>query len=146
MSDSVKNMSRSSRILVTIMAFCLSVIVLGFVLHEYPPERYMYVPCLLHLTTGLHCPGCGSTRAVSSILHGDVALALKNNLLIILWGPYLMYRGTQSVRSWIDQEPKHIWEPPKRSIFAFLILTLVYTVLRNLPIQALNSLLAPIGN
>jgi len=146
MSDSVKIMSRTSRILVIITAFCMSIIVLGLVLNEYPPERYMYVPCLFHLTTGLHCPGCGSTRAVSSILHGDVALALKNNLLIILWGPYLIYRGIQSVRSWIDQEPKHIWEPPKRSILVFLILTLMYTILRNLPIQALNALFAPSGS
>lgn len=146
MSENVPLMSRSSRVLVLITGICCVAIILGFVLHEYPPSRFMYIPCLFHLSTGLHCPGCGSTRAISSIMQGDLATALKNNLLILLWGPYLVYRGIQAARSWIDQEPKRIWEPPKRFIFVFLIITFAYTVLRNLPIEVLNSLLAPTGN
>lgn len=31
-----------------------------------------YVPCLFHTFTGLYCPGCGGTRAVSALLHGHV--------------------------------------------------------------------------
>lgn len=27
-------------------------------------------PCVMHSTTGLYCPGCGGTRAVSALLHG----------------------------------------------------------------------------
>ena len=29
-------------------------------------------PCLFHLVTGYYCPGCGGTRAIASLLHGQL--------------------------------------------------------------------------
>lgn len=29
------------------------------------------VPCLVHSVLGLYCPGCGGTRAISALLHGQ---------------------------------------------------------------------------
>lgn len=40
-------------------------------------------PCLFHLITGFYCPGCGSTRAVIALLHGDILLSLRQNPMII---------------------------------------------------------------
>lgn len=111
----------------------------------YPPDRYLYVPCLFHMTTGMHCPGCGSTRAMSSFLHGDIGLGLKNNLLIILWGPYLLYRFFLSIYSWIDGRQRKVWSPPPISIIFFLFLTIAYTILRNLPFEPFITFLAPVG-
>ena len=60
----------------------ISILLGVFALFTYfPPDAYFYVPCLFHLSTGLHCPGCGSTRAVSSFMHGDILIGLKNNLM-----------------------------------------------------------------
>lgn len=28
-------------------------------------------PCLLHVVTGFYCPGCGGTRALSALMHGQ---------------------------------------------------------------------------
>lgn len=111
----------------------------------YPPDRYLYLPCLFHLTTGLHCPGCGSTRAVSSFISGDIALGFKNNLLIILWGPYLLYRFVLSLHSWIDGKQRIAWSPPKYSIIIFLFITIAYTILRNLPFEPFRTLFAPMN-
>ena len=34
--------------------------------------RFQFPPCLFHLATGYYCPGCGGTRAVSALLHGQL--------------------------------------------------------------------------
>lgn len=40
------------------------------------------VPCLMHTITGLYCPGCGGTRAVSFLLHGDFLLSFLYHPLV----------------------------------------------------------------
>jgi hypothetical protein len=40
--------------------------------------------CWFHTITGVPCPTCGSTRAVFSLVHGDVAAALAHNPLLVL--------------------------------------------------------------
>ena len=32
-------------------------------------------PCLFHMMTGAYCPGCGGTRAVKSLLKGEILLS-----------------------------------------------------------------------
>jgi hypothetical protein len=49
-----------------------------------PSAHQMFPPCPLHWFTGLYCPGCGSLRAVHSLLHGDVASALSMNSLMVV--------------------------------------------------------------
>lgn len=39
-------------------------------------------PCLFHLATGLYCPGCGGTRAVRALLHGELALSFQYHPLV----------------------------------------------------------------
>lgn len=44
-------------------------------------------PCPLRALTGLECPGCGSTRAVHSLLRGDLGGALAFNPLLVVYLP-----------------------------------------------------------
>lgn len=46
-------------------------------------------PCPSEWLTGLFCPGCGSTRALHALLHGDVAAALSYNPLLVLALPFV---------------------------------------------------------
>lgn len=45
------------------------------------PVEYR-IPCLFHAATGLLCPGCGTTRSLTALLHGDLPSAFAYNQLI----------------------------------------------------------------
>src|SRR4051812_18854033 len=47
--------------------------------------------CLLKLTTGLDCPGCGGTRAMWYVLHGDLPAAARHHVLFVFALPFLLY-------------------------------------------------------
>jgi hypothetical protein len=36
-------------------------------------------PCLFTAILGVHCPGCGSLRALHALAHGDLKAALDSN-------------------------------------------------------------------
>jgi Protein of unknown function (DUF2752) len=40
-------------------------------------------PCLFTGFVGVHCPGCGSLRALHALAHGDVAAALEFHALLV---------------------------------------------------------------
>lgn len=42
-------------------------------------------PCLFHLLTGYYCPGCGGTRAVRYLLHGEIWKSIQYHPLV----PYI---------------------------------------------------------
>ena len=57
---------------------------------RYDPETSSFFPkCPFHLLTGLECPGCGSQRAIHSLLNGKIGQALHYNLLVVIAIPYL---------------------------------------------------------
>ncbi|MDR0922738.1 MAG: DUF2752 domain-containing protein [Hungatella sp.] len=41
------------------------------------------LPCLFHSLTGLYCPGCGGTRAVRSLLQGDLRMSFQYHPLVL---------------------------------------------------------------
>ncbi len=41
------------------------------------------VPCLFHSLTGLYCPGCGGTRAIRSMLRGDLRMSFQYHPLVL---------------------------------------------------------------
>ena len=47
--------------------------------------------CLLKLTTGLDCPGCGGTRAFWYLLHGDLPAAARHHIVFVFAVPFLLY-------------------------------------------------------
>lgn len=50
---------------------CLAFYLLFSYIWDFHITDYMY-PCTLHALTGLYCPGCGGTRAMISLFHGDI--------------------------------------------------------------------------
>ena len=54
------------------------------------PHAKWLPKCMFHQWTGLYCPGCGATRALSALLHGDLRASLHNNILLIPGGALLI--------------------------------------------------------
>ena len=110
------------------------------VLFFFPPTQYSFYPrCSLHAMTGLHCPGCGSLRAMHSLLHGDLAGAIRFNALLILSLPFLACLGVNSVRASLGKAalvagPRPVW------IWIFFAMMATFGVLRNLPFAPFSHL------
>jgi hypothetical protein len=91
-----------------------------------------YPRCLLKQLTGIDCPGCGGTRAVYSLLHGDVAGAADHNVLAFVALPLIAYLVARFVlaRFEIDLPAPRM----TRSLaWAMVAVTLVFTLVRNIP-------------
>jgi Protein of unknown function (DUF2752) len=58
------------------------------VLYRFPPTQYGFYPvCPIHRYTGWLCPGCGMTRALAALIHGNLHEALHWNPLIAIVVP-----------------------------------------------------------
>lgn len=73
--------------LVVATAVAASVTGVGaWLLYRFDPNTAgsPFLPCLFHEFTGLYCPGCGITRALHALVHGDVGQMLAMNPLLPL--------------------------------------------------------------
>ena len=50
----------------------------------FDPATAPFPRCPFLSLLGLHCPGCGSQRAIHALLHADIAGAWRSNALLVL--------------------------------------------------------------
>lgn len=55
--------------------------------------------CLFRNLSGAQCPGCGMTRAIVCVLHGDLGHAMQYNGLVVIVFPLLCYLFLKEVTS-----------------------------------------------
>jgi len=59
------------------------------ILYRFDPTTVHFFPrCVFHELTGLQCPGCGTTRALHHLLHGDIAGAFHYNAMLFVVVPF----------------------------------------------------------
>jgi len=98
-----------------------------------PPERFAIYPrCTIHEYLGLLCPGCGATRALSALLHGHLAEALRLNLLFVLLLPFAIAAAVSTYLRAIRPGSFRWPQVPNPALAAALLTTLVFTVARNM--------------
>jgi hypothetical protein len=109
----------------------------AILLLRFPPAQYSFYPqCPFHELLHLQCPGCGATRAIAAILHGDVIDAFNQNALITLLLPLAATYGILGYMRLLQRKSLRWPQPPPAIIYTALTLAAIFTIVRNLPPHA----------
>ena len=109
-----------------------------------PATRSVYPSCPFRALTGLHCPGCGTLRAIHQLMHGDLSAALALNPLMVLCLPPLAYAAATSAVRWTTGRNVPRMFVPAFWIWTLGVVVILYWILRNVPVEPF-SWLAPAG-
>lgn len=105
----------------------------GAVVYFFNPSTHGFYPvCMFHELTGLYCPGCGGTRSVYALLHGNFRLAVKDNALFIGLLAAAILRALWFAAKRRRRQPTGEFVTPKM-LWTLLVIALIFTALRNLP-------------
>ena len=137
MENSATASHPSRKWIVLAVALVAVVAALAVLRTHAPTESSFYPKCMLYQWTGLHCPGCGGTRAMAALSHGRIWEAIRFNPLLILGGPIIFAVVLHQRR----KERKDGRGAPKMIWILFLVLV-VYSLARNIP-SPTRSIFAP---
>jgi len=102
----------------TALLIWLSIAIGATYLFIFEPGKTGFFPaCPFRTLTGFTCPGCGSTRGLHRLLHGDIVSALEFNPLMVLSLPFLLYALVRYTAAAVtgrplqrhNLDPKYIW-------------------------------------
>ena len=135
--------SKKIRILVGIM-LPLTAAVLALLLAMALSLLEQGPPCWFYKLTGLHCPGCGTGRAAVAVLNGDLALAFRNQPLMMILIPFVFYYLLKVYIAYVfGRDVLPFFKIGTKFAIGLLIVILLYWVLRNISIAPFTYL-API--
>jgi len=90
--------------------------------------------CMLNEWTGLHCPGCGMTRAAHATLGGRLGAAFAHNPVGMVLLPLGLTLLAYEALFWAcDRRPPWRLRVGGRGAMALVVLVIGFGVLRNLP-------------
>ncbi len=116
-----------------LMLYFLGVAAGAILLLFFEPKTTRWLPqCIFYKLTNLHCPGCGNTRALYHLVHGNFLQSIRNNCLLI---PAVI------VLICLLIFPK--WAQKRYVNYGILIIVVGFFILRNIPLYPF-TLLAPI--
>jgi len=96
--------------------------------------------CIIKMTTGFDCPGCGGTRAFYYLMHGNIPEAARHHAMAVFAAPFLvwLYVAWAVKTVWGKQIP--VPNISSKSIAFFIAAWGVFMVIRNIPVAPFTSL------
>lgn len=74
--------------------------------------------CIFHSLTGLYCPGCGGTRAVRTLLQGDLRMSVQYHPLVLYT---VIAVFAEIIIRFLSKKRKHPLDHKKRERILILI-------------------------
>jgi hypothetical protein len=98
----------------------------------FEPGRSGFFPaCPFRMLTGFTCPGCGSTRGLHRLLHGDVVAAFELNPLMVLSLPFLLYALVRYTTEAVTGRPLQRNRLNAKYIWMLFVVIMCFWVFRN---------------
>ncbi|HYC92214.1 MAG TPA: DUF2752 domain-containing protein [Thermoanaerobaculia bacterium] len=117
---------------VALRAASLSAVIAAgaWVVYTYAPTEHGFYPrCIFKLATGLDCPGCGSTRALHQLLHGNVEAAFRLNPMLFV----MLAVALCALPGILRGRPPRFLQQPWFAYSALIVLG-TYWIFRNTPL------------
>ncbi len=112
----------------------LTIAVAGVLLCVLEPGKSAFLPgCPFRALTGFTCPGCGTTRGLHQLLHGNLTAAFQLNPFLILALPFLLYALLNYTNAVLWGKPIRRKNLPAKYIWALFGFVLFFWVFRNTP-------------
>lgn len=125
----MKQYSKLTKTIVILLPFIL-LPAIYFVAKLLSNYTYLFPPCVSFTLFHFHCPGCGLTRSVLALLNGDILLSIRQNFLPVFAIFICAWLYIELVFFVFNKKPPFTLLKTKY-LWAFLIILLLYTVLRN---------------
>lgn len=99
-----------------------------------PGRSGLFPVCPFFVLTGFACPGCGTTRGLHLLLHGDVIAAFRFNPLMMVMLPFLLYALVRHTIAVIREQPIRGNQLKAAYIWLLFFVVLSFWIFRNTPL------------
>ena len=121
-----------------LLLIVFGVAVLFFILD--PRQHEIFPKCAFHSITGAYCPGCGSQRALHSLLHLDFAGVVSYNFLFLPAALLILYHYSHAIfNRWFGWKLPNLFYM-KYTPWVILVVVILFWIARNLPWYPFNVL------
>lgn len=118
-------------------AACAAVAMVGL---RDPHGAGNYPTCPSIALFGVHCPGCGSMRAMHEFAHGDIAGMFSRNIFVPLGVVLLAWVWVAWVDRRLGRDRIPQLRPPVPVLYGSAVVLIAFAVLRNLPVAPFSGL------
>jgi hypothetical protein len=89
--------------------------------------------CLVKLTIGQDCPGCGGTRAFFYLMHGNLPAAARHHAMFVFAFPFLAYLYIAWSMKVVFGRQLPVLRLSPKVIGGFIIAWMGFSIIRNVP-------------
>lgn len=95
-------------------------------------------PCAVHELFHVYCPGCGGTRALFELLHGNIISSLYYNPAVFLGMLLILYYETGAIITIIKNNGKCYYYQKGILVYGYLCIIMLFTVIRDFMLVAMG--------